>query len=224
MAAQHSSDVTRLDVPEGNRVVTLIASRGQDQATRRECNLHDFDKAGFSIVGTLKHDTRRYSFANRIKVVDLGIRMEDIDGLETEEVHHRGGYCEVTDNLRTNGATDEEIEFLLRQRVELNAFASDELIKWIESKLEEQGIKKVIPAADDLTGAYQRIWKQGVVHRRIEEFLKDMGDEGGDIPDDLADQVANLLKDEPELSWDQAVRQIVETAIEDDEESGEGET
>ena len=48
--------------------------------------LHDFDKSGFSIAGTLKRDTRRYTFQRNFKVHDLGLRLEDIDGLETEEV------------------------------------------------------------------------------------------------------------------------------------------
>jgi hypothetical protein len=45
--------------------------------------LHDFDKAGFSIVGTLRRDTRRYAFRNsNIEVIDLGMRIGDI-GVET---------------------------------------------------------------------------------------------------------------------------------------------
>ena len=49
--------------------------------------LHDFDKSGFSILGTLRRDTRRYAFRNRIEVVDLGLRLADVEdsGLETEE-------------------------------------------------------------------------------------------------------------------------------------------
>ncbi len=46
--------------------------------------LHDFDKAGFSIVGTLKRDTRRYTFEHNINVIDIGLHIDDIDGLETE--------------------------------------------------------------------------------------------------------------------------------------------
>ncbi len=88
--------------------------------------LHDFDKAGFSIIGTLHRDTRRYTFSNKIRVIDLGLRLEDIDGLETEDVYIQSPHS-ARCNLRENGATDEEIEFLLDQRVELNAFASDEL-------------------------------------------------------------------------------------------------
>ena len=73
--------------------------------------LHDFDKSGFSILGTLRRDTRRYAFRNRIEVVDLGLRLEDVEdsGLETEDVVHRS---DPAPNLRENGATAEEIAFL----------------------------------------------------------------------------------------------------------------
>ena len=41
--------------------------------------LHDFDKAGFSIAGTLKRSTRRYRFrrGHAERVIDLGLRLED---------------------------------------------------------------------------------------------------------------------------------------------------
>ena len=98
--------------------------------------LHDFDKSGFSIAGTLKRSTRRYTFARQFKVHDLGLRLEDVEGLETEEVTHNASDNKVAANLRKNGATLEEIDFLMSQRVELNAFASDELVTFIERKLD----------------------------------------------------------------------------------------
>lgn len=39
--------------------------------------LHDFNKSGFSIIGTLRRSNRRYTFANEIEVVDLGLRLPD---------------------------------------------------------------------------------------------------------------------------------------------------
>jgi hypothetical protein len=78
--------------------------------------LHDFDKSGFSILGTLQRDTRRYTFRNRIRVIDLGLRLEDVEAheLEAEGVHHGS---DPAANLRENGATAEEIAFLRTQRV-----------------------------------------------------------------------------------------------------------
>jgi hypothetical protein len=40
--------------------------------------LHDFDVAGFSIAKTVGASTARYNFKNRIKVIDLGLRLEDV--------------------------------------------------------------------------------------------------------------------------------------------------
>ena len=115
--------------------------------------LHDFDKSGFSIVGTLRRDTRRYEFAVAPQVVDLGLRLSDVEKweLQAETVSYKS---DPGSNLRLNGATQEEIEFLRGetdwgsyrgQRVELNAFTSDAFVEWLESKLEEQGVVKVIP-------------------------------------------------------------------------------
>jgi hypothetical protein len=52
--------------------------------------LHDFDVAGFMILGTLQRDTRRYQFSNAIEVIDLGLRLADIAGLEREPLRRRG--------------------------------------------------------------------------------------------------------------------------------------
>jgi len=106
--------------------------------------LHDFDKAGFSILGTLHRDTRRFTFRNAVNVIDLGLRLEDVHqyDLQSEPVDMRS---DPTWNLRENGATDDEIEFLQDYRVELNAFSSGDFIEWLESKLEQQGIQKILP-------------------------------------------------------------------------------
>ena len=50
--------------------------------------LHDLDISGFSICGTLGSDSRRYRFANHVKLVDIGLRLADAErmGLESEPV------------------------------------------------------------------------------------------------------------------------------------------
>jgi hypothetical protein len=173
--------------------------------------LHDFDKAGFSIAGTLHRNTRRYTFRNPINVIDLGMRLCDIDGLETEDVYIQSPQAARL-NLRENGATDEEIKFLLNQRVELNAFASDELVAWIEGKLEEHGITKVIPDEDTLADAYRRVRTQARVQAKIDEVLEGETEEDqeGEVPDDLQKQIEERLEAHPATSWDKAVRDLVE--------------
>jgi hypothetical protein len=172
--------------------------------------LHDFDKYGFSIAGTLTRDSRRYRFENAIDARDLGLRMEDIEGLESEEVYFKSRWA-ASENMRENGATEEEIEFMLDRRVELNAFPSDKLIAWIEGKLEEHGIKKVVPDEETLADAYLRVRRQVRIQTKINEILENEVEEPSvDVPDDLLARVTDALDGFPATSWDEAVRDLVE--------------
>jgi hypothetical protein len=175
--------------------------------------LHDFDKSGFSIVGTLRRSTRRHNFArgHAARVIDLGLRLDDIAGLETEPVVI-GDVVKAAANLRENGATEDEIKLLLEQRVELNAFTSRGLVDWIEGKLKEHGIAKVVPDADTLANAYRRMTKQALVQKQIDELLAKLGDDEATVPPRLVGKVTRLLKADPTLSWDEALRRIVEDA------------
>ena len=189
--------------------------------------LHDFDKSGFSILGTLTRDTRRYTYTKEPDVLDLGLRLEDVEGrgLESEEVIHP---TDPADNLELNGATPEEVAFLRGQllpdgryhgrRVELNAFTSDEFVNWLESKLEEHGISKVIPDAATLEYAYRRA--AGL--RRFRAILKNALHEVKryastlQVPDELGDCVKEELSKEPGQSWDQ----VIENLLPQDREEG----
>src|SRR5262245_26957643 len=76
--------------------------------------LHDFDIAGFLILGTLQRDTRRYQFLSALEVVDLGLRLADIEGLEREAAAAtRTSADMLRAQLAENGATDAEIDILL---------------------------------------------------------------------------------------------------------------
>jgi hypothetical protein len=174
--------------------------------------LHDFDKAAFSISGTLSRDTRRYSFNNQPNIIDLGLRLTDVQelGLESEQVFDRGNERTRRQNLRLNGATPEEIEFLLHRRVELNAMSSDQLVAFIERKLQEHGVLKIIPDAEILARQYRVTIRGMEIKRKFEEMLAQMPVDNFDVPDDLAAKVVNLLKEQPHTSWDQAIAKIVE--------------
>ncbi len=140
--------------------------------------------------------------------------MEDVDGLETEEVSHNASDEAVAANLRENGATEEEIEFLLSQRVELNAFASDELVEFIEGKLEAVGIEKVIPDEQTLKQACHRARAKALINEQIEAIVEKASADAAQMTEvsDLADRVRALLEDDPALSWDAAIARIVEEA------------
>jgi hypothetical protein len=44
--------------------------------------VRDFDKYGFSIAHKLQSDTRRYQFTTPPNVVDLGLRLADVQALQ----------------------------------------------------------------------------------------------------------------------------------------------
>ncbi|MHB8953848.1 MAG: toprim domain-containing protein [Pirellulaceae bacterium] len=173
--------------------------------------LHDFDKAGFFIVGTLSRDTRRYTFRNDINVIDLGLRLEDIQDYALEWEDFKIGN-EPIQNLRDNGATWDEIGFLGEgKRVELNAFPSAMLVEWIESKLEQHGIKKLVPPTSVIEVTYRREIANIAIRRQLPELVAAQQEaESAVLPDDLRQQVNDFLDANRSCPWDVAVGSIAE--------------
>jgi hypothetical protein len=174
--------------------------------------LVDFDFDAFKIRGTASRDTRRYQFENKIEVVDLGLRMEDIAGLESEPA---AGTKKMKEEeriaqLRTNGATEEEIEFLLTERVELNAMGSEELVEMMERKLKAYGLKKVIPDDDLLARAYREFHRSQELKQEFEELVEDFEATEIKVPKTLRKQVSAVLKKHPGFRWDEAVQVVLD--------------
>jgi hypothetical protein len=170
--------------------------------------LHDFDLYGFSIFGTLFTDTRRYTFTSEVPVVDLGLRLEDVEKLEEldPEPYEPQGWEARVETLIRHGATQEEIEFLETHRVELNALTAPEFVEFLESKLAEHA-KKVMPPSDVIEAHARRIWEQREAAERCKEILEQIHTEAAtaQLPVDLAGRVEALLEEDATLSWDQAV-------------------
>jgi hypothetical protein len=154
-------------------------------------------------------------------IVDLGIRLADVkvEHLETESVTYRKNAIGA---LRRYGASREEMDSLWTkgERVELNAFTSDQFIAWLERKLKKHGVKKVIPDTAILADAYRR----AVMLHHINEGLDDLetkarkiSDEGT-IPKTLVKQIAARLKKNPATPWDTALADIAAEDQADDED------
>ncbi len=181
--------------------------------------LTDLDKAGFSGAGTFLKSNRRHTYIREFDVHHIGLRLEDVRrlGIENlaEDSFDRGTPEAVRNNLKANGATKAEIKFLTTpledskaegKRVELNALTSSQLVALVERKLRQHGLKKVMPKPTDLAKAY-RLFKRGeaineIVVGKIAEF-KNLP-----VPADLEKRVKALLKDKPQMPWDDAVAQI----------------
>jgi Topoisomerase 6 subunit A/Spo11, Toprim domain len=169
--------------------------------------LHDFDVAGFLILGTLQRDTRRYQFSSAVEVIDLGLRLADIEGLEQEPAAAtRTSADMLRDQLAENGATDAEIAILLDDRVELNAMTSDALIAMIKRKLKQHGLKKVIPDDDLLGEAYLAFHRSNELRKQFEELEKEFEESEIKVPKNLKNRVGAILKKHPDLRWDDAIQ------------------
>jgi hypothetical protein len=174
--------------------------------------LHDFDVAGFTILNTLFTDTRRYSFGRPFGVIDLGLRLADVKkmDLESEEAAEGGGSdARISARLAKDGATSEEIEFLLTSRVELNAMASDEFMEFIEGKLEEHGIKKIIPVSYTLRETYTLFAEGEELKAVFAKAQKTFEAKAVEVPEDLEARVKQALEDDPEMPWPEAVHRVV---------------
>jgi hypothetical protein len=178
--------------------------------------LHDFDKTGFSIKSTLERDTPRYKFTHRVKLIDLGLTLKDVQRLQLEDLsekHDDKGTREAREaNLRLNGATDEEVRFLLERRVELNALSPRDFIDFVERKLKAHGVRKIVPAGGLLAETY----REHVISERVRSAVDAIIAAGrsGDIPapDNIRERVIDLLKRKPFMSWDEAVAEIAREA------------
>jgi hypothetical protein len=173
--------------------------------------LHDFDVAGFLILGTLNRDTRRYQFSNAVETIDLGLRLEDIDGLEREpKAATKTSDDKLREQLAENGATDAEIDILLKERVELNAMGSGELIAMIERKLKDHGIEKVIPDDDLLGEAYQAFHASKQLRDIYEEAASKFKPTKIRVPADFKKRVRAILAKHDDLRWDDAIQIVID--------------
>jgi hypothetical protein len=216
--------------------IAIMSSKGMSVTAARQlvddlCTdvpllvLHDFDSAGIIIADTLQNDTRRYRFSGSPNVIDLGLHYGDIGGLPSEPNNSNIS----DDRLAQAGLGPSAINFLRSQRVELNAMTSRQLIDFVENKLEQHGVEKVIPDGETLARTYKLF---AASHRLSEAFdevkeeLKEENDEAAiTVPKDLEEKVAAKLKEKRDITWHRAVELIVDpdASQNEDDENDDGE-
>jgi hypothetical protein len=175
--------------------------------------VRDFDKAGFQIAAALTRNSDVYSFQNEIDVTDFGLRLVDAErfGLleRCETLDEKNKRAIPTDDLEN--ATPEENAFLKSgRRVELNAFRSADFITWLEEKLKQSGVQKVVPHTQQLRHEYLNCERgrliaieMATVRQRVEKKLRSLR-----VPDGLPDLVREQLRISPIMAWESAVAAV----------------
>lgn len=192
----------------------LLAERLTEAGVTILC-LHDFDKSGFDIVAKLRTSNRRYRYTVQTWVIDLGLRLTDIEAmnLQAEPVTYPS---EVDPRLllRQQGATEAEVNRLVSggrskdwrgQRVELNAMDYRQFLVWLEGKLREHGVEKVIPDPETLQKAYRR----AAYLRQVNAAIAMLEAARVEIPDDLEQRVKVGIEADRTQSWEAIIRKMV---------------
>ena len=114
--------------------------------------------------------------------------------------------------LRNSGATPEECEFLVHQRVELNAMTSEQFVEFIKRKLTEHGVEKIVPSKQTLDEAYQLFERGRRLEETFDKVAKDLETADARAPDDIKNRVTEIMRKRPTLRWDAAVKEVLEHA------------
>jgi hypothetical protein len=191
----------------------LLDRLTQTGYVRRILALHDFDVSGFSIFGTLGTSNRRYKFESVVPLIDLGLRLDNVQAmnLESEPVVVRGNWARRAATLRKHGATYDEIAFLRDRRVELNAMTSRQIVDFIEAKFAEHGVTKLIPDAETITRHALRVRENQLMEEAIAKAAEQIAEQIAEttLPADLPQLIKDKLNERPSLSWDQALASTI---------------
>src|SRR5262249_1510903 len=87
---------------------------------------------------------------------------------------------------------------------------SDELIEMIERKLEDYGIKKVIPDDDLLAETYQAFHRSQQLRQEFEKMKDEFKEPKIDVPEDLNEKVRTILDEHNDLRWDDAIQVVLD--------------
>ena len=116
------------------------------------------------------------------------------------------------------------INFLMEQRVELNAMTSRQLVDFVERKLNDHGVTKLIPDADTLARTYRMFVASDQLSEKFEELEDRLEDETNDVevPADLRAKVEKHLEEKQDITWHRAVRLIVDPDAPEHEDDDHG--
>ena len=235
-AVRHRADVTQGHERHRGAHAGRGAVRAARPAARTSCTIST--SAASAIKQTLHTSDRRYTFQHKIETVSTsacasptssGSRARAAARIRDASTSARRARPRITRaRLRINGATEAEIEFLLRgegktgQRVELNAMTSDQFVAFVERKLTEhrrgQGGAGGGNAGRNLCGVQAR--RDGAGRRSKPNWRGSTPSRSTSPPISLSG-CAPISTSIRNATWDAAVRAVVEDSEDEDGEIGD---
>jgi hypothetical protein len=138
----------------------------------------------------------------------MNLQWEPVENKNEDEWQRRA------ETLRRHGAIKAEVEYLRHRRVELNAMPSDMFVGFLERKLTEHAIKKVIPQNDIIEAHARNVLEQILLQRHVEDARERISAEAAAaaLPVNIRELIETSLRVHPEFSWDMAVAHVVGAA------------
>ena len=81
---------------------------------------------------------------------------------------------------------------------------SAQFIAWLEARLTDARVTKVVPDADVLTRAYRRAYRRAVIQEAVDRLLEDGDDDNIPVPADLEHATREQLVDSAQ-AWDDVI-------------------
>jgi hypothetical protein len=108
-----------------------------------------------------------------------------------------------------------EITFLRHRRVELNAMPADVFVRFLQRKLAEHGIGKVVPGNDVLERHARHVLTRALTNKALDAIRTKAEEDATSIalPAELRRQVVAALRRQPDIPWDVAVSNIARKAL-----------
>ncbi|MNY85839.1 DNA topoisomerase VI subunit A [compost metagenome] len=162
--------------------------------------VHDADAAGTKIYEALQEETIARP-GRKVKIINLGLEPEEAleMGLEVETFNSKDKrpVADYVDYYWT--------EWLQSNRVELNSMTTPQFISWLEGKMEEYGVGKIIPDEETLEEQLRIEVKKNIEANIRQQILESAG----------YSQIVKqeLLKKEQEI---QNVASMLQKEVEDD--------
>ena len=94
----------------------------------------------------------------------------------------------------------------------MNAFTSADFVAFIEEKLREHKIGKVIPKVDVLRKAYRRAVRINYIETKIDELTEEANEvaEETKVPRDIKSRVKKVIEEScDKMPWDRAIASVV---------------
>lgn len=135
--------------------------------------VHDADAAGTKIFETLQEATSARP-ERKVKVINLGLDPEEAINMDLQvESFESDRRRPVADYVSYRWT-----EWLQSNRVELNAMTTPEFIEWLEGKMEDYGVGKVIPTEEVLARTFEESAERVIRSQIMRDILDKNSYEG----------------------------------------------